>query len=60
MSIDATLQSAIATNPELVELRKLAIDGGMRPLRLAAAQKVVDGITTIDEALSLTPDPRER
>jgi general secretion pathway protein E len=60
MSIDATLQAAIATNPELVELRKLAIDGGMRPLRLAAAQKVVEGTTTIDEALSLTPDPRER
>ena len=60
MSIDASLQAAIATNPELVELRKLAIKGGMRPLRHAAAEKVAAGLTTIDEALSLTPDPRDR
>jgi type II secretory ATPase GspE/PulE/Tfp pilus assembly ATPase PilB-like protein len=31
----------------------------MRPLRHAAAEKVAAGITTIDEALALTPDPRE-
>jgi general secretion pathway protein E len=60
MSIDASLQAAIATHPELVELRRLAIRAGMRPLRLAAAQKVVEGVTTIDEALSLTPDPKDR
>jgi general secretion pathway protein E len=60
MSIDASLQAAIATNPELVELRKLAIKAGMRPLRHAAAEKVAGGLTTIDEALSLTPDPRDR
>ena len=60
MSIDASLQAAIATNPELVELRKLAIEAGMRPLRHAAAEKVAGGLTTIDEALSLTPDPRDR
>jgi general secretion pathway protein E len=60
MSMGASLQSAIATNPELVELRKLAIEGGMRPLRHAAAEKVALGLTTIDEVLSLTPDPRDR
>jgi general secretion pathway protein E len=60
MSINAPLQSAIATNPELVELRKLAIQAGMRPLRHAAAEKVAQGLTTVDEVLSLTPDPRDR
>ena len=60
MSIDGSLQAAIATSPELVELRRLAIEAGMRPLRHAAAQKVANGLTTIDEALSLTPDPRDR
>jgi general secretion pathway protein E len=60
MSVGATLQSAIAINPELGELRKLAIAGGMRPLRQAAAEKVAMGLTTIDEVLALTPDPRDR
>jgi general secretion pathway protein E len=60
MSVGATLQSAIAINPELVELRRLAIAGGMRPLRQAAAEKVAMGLTTIDEVLALTPDPRDR
>ena len=60
MSINSALQSAIATNPELVELRQLAIQAGMRPLRHAAAEKVAQGLTTVDEVLSLTPDPRDR
>jgi type II secretory ATPase GspE/PulE/Tfp pilus assembly ATPase PilB-like protein len=30
----------------------------MRPLRLAAAEKVAAGLTTIEEVLSLTPDPQ--
>ena len=60
MSVGASLQSAIATNPELVELRRLAIEGGMRTLRHAAAEKVVLGVTTIDEVLALTPDPKDR
>jgi general secretion pathway protein E len=59
MSIGAPLQAAIAMNPELVALRNLAIEGGMRPLRHAAAQKVAMGLTTVDEVLSLTPDPRD-
>jgi general secretion pathway protein E len=53
------MQSAVAHNPDLANLRRLAIEGGMRPLRHAAAEKVVAGMTTIEEALSLTPDPRE-
>jgi general secretion pathway protein E len=60
MSIGTSLQAAIAVNPELGALRKLAIEGGMRPLRHAAAEKVAQGLTTVDEAISLTPDPRDR
>jgi general secretion pathway protein E len=60
MSIGASLQAAIAMNPEVATLRKLAIEGGMRPLRHAAAEKVAMGLTTVDEVLSLTPDPRDR
>jgi general secretion pathway protein E len=59
MSVGASVQAAIATNPEVAALRKLAIQGGMRPLRHAAAEKVASGLTTVDEVLSLTPDPRD-
>ncbi len=59
MSLTAPIQSAIADNPELAILRQLAIQGGMRPLRHAAAEKIAAGLTTIDEALALTPDPRQ-
>jgi general secretion pathway protein E len=60
MLLNTALQSAIAINPDLVNLRELAIQAGMRPLRHAAAEKVAAGSTTIDEALSLTPDPKDR
>jgi general secretion pathway protein E len=59
MSVGASLQAAIAMSPELVALRKLAMEGGMRPLRHAGAEKVATGLTTVDEVLSLTPDPRD-
>jgi general secretion pathway protein E len=36
-------------------LRKQAIQDGMRPLRLAGAMRVAEGLTTIDEVLRSTP-----
>jgi general secretion pathway protein E len=60
MQLNAAMQTAVAHNPDLANLRRLAIEAGMRPLRHAAAEKIVAGMTTIDEVLSLTPDPREQ
>jgi pilus retraction protein PilT len=60
MLLTAPLQAAIADNPDLQNLRRLAIQGGMHPLRHAAARKIAAGLTTIDEVLALTPDPRDR
>ena len=60
MLLNASIQAAVAQNIDLGTLRELAIKGGMRPLRHAAADKIVAGVTTIDEVLALTPDPRER
>jgi general secretion pathway protein E len=60
MAIGPSMQSAIAANPELINLRRLAIQGGMRPLRYAGAEKIAAGQTSIDEVLALTPDPRDR
>jgi general secretion pathway protein E len=60
MLLNASMQSAVAENPDIQVLRQLAVQGGMRPLRHAAAEKIAAGLTTVDEVLALTPDPRER
>jgi general secretion pathway protein E len=36
-------------------LRHQAVADGMRPLRLAGALRVAEGLTTVDEVLSATP-----
>jgi general secretion pathway protein E len=59
MIVTPAIQAAIADNPDPVHLRTLAVRAGMRPLRHAAADKVAAGLTTIDEVLALTPDPRQ-
>jgi general secretion pathway protein E len=59
MQLNAAMQAQVVHNPDLTRLRQLATEGGMRPLRRAAADKVVAGMTTIDEVLALTPDPRD-
>jgi len=57
MSVGPALQAVIADKPDLQHVRQIALNEGMRPLRLAAAEKVAAGLTTIEEVLSLTPDP---
>jgi general secretion pathway protein E len=41
--------------PRIEALRKQAVKDGMRPLRLAGAARVAEGLTTIDEVLATTP-----
>jgi general secretion pathway protein E len=41
--------------PDIAALRQQAVKDGMRPLRLAGALKVAEGLTTIDEVLRATP-----
>jgi len=36
-------------------LRKQAVVDGMRPLRLAGALRVAEGLTTLEEVLTATP-----
>ena len=36
-------------------LRRQAVADGMRPLRLAGAMKVAEGLTTLEEVLRSTP-----
>ena len=60
MAVGGPLQAAITDQPRSEEIRALAVAGGMHPLRFAAAQKIAAGLTSVDEVLSLTPDPRVR
>jgi general secretion pathway protein E len=41
--------------PSITALRRQGITDGMRPLRLAGALRVAEGLTTLEEVLSATP-----
>lgn len=38
-------------------LRQEAIRTGMKPLRLRGAQKVAEGVTTVEEVMRVVPPP---
>ncbi len=60
MPLNTALQTAIGENPDLSNLRRIAVAAGMQPLRQAGAAKVIEGLSTVEEILALTPDPAER
>ena len=39
-------------------VRRQAVLDGMRPLRMAGALRVAQGLTTLDEVIATTPPPR--
>ena len=45
----------VSNEPNIDALRRQAITEGMRPLRLAGALKVAEGLTTVSEVLAATP-----
>jgi general secretion pathway protein E len=51
---DAT-RDAVHPTLDAPALRRRAVKEGMRPLRLAGAMKVAEGVTTVDEILRNTP-----
>jgi type IV pilus assembly protein PilB len=54
MSMTEEVRAAIIAHASTDELRKMAIAGGMVPLRLGGLQKVREGQTTIEEVLRVT------
>ena len=48
-------KARITKEPNLEALRKQCITDGMRPLRLAGALRVAEGLTVMEEVLSATP-----
>jgi len=48
-------RNSISPVPDVATLRRQAVKDGMRPLRLAGAMKIAEGVTTIEEVLRSTP-----
>ncbi|MFM8899838.1 MAG: GspE/PulE family protein [Burkholderiales bacterium] len=55
MTVNEAIRAAVHPTTDLPKLRQLALQDGMRPLRLAGAMKVAEGVTTLEEVLRATP-----
>jgi len=53
------LQHLINTSRDLTDYYTAAAKQGMRTLRLSGAQKIAEGITTLEEIYSVVPPPRD-
>ncbi|UTA48131.1 GspE/PulE family protein [Simiduia sp. 21SJ11W-1] len=57
MVLSDAIKALIKDDGDLMVLRKQAVKEGMRTLRLAGAQKVGAGLTTIEEVMRVAPAP---
>src|SRR5438105_7390156 len=55
LTVGEAARQCISPVPDAQKLRQQALKDGLRPLRLAGAMKVAEGVTTADEVLSATP-----
>ena len=55
LNVSHAAHACIHPVPDTEKLRAQALLDGLRPLRLAGAMKVAEGVTTIDEVLRCTP-----
>ncbi len=55
LTVTEAFKEKVSKEPNIDSLRRQAVSDGMRPLRLAGALKVAEGLTTIEEILSSTP-----
>ena len=54
LTVSEALKDKITQAPSIEVLRRQAIADGMRPLRLAGALRVAEGLTTLDEVIATT------
>ena len=57
MPLSKQLIKTIGATSDIQSLRDRAVKIGMVPLRLAGAEKVIRGITSIEEVMRVTPEP---
>jgi general secretion pathway protein E len=55
LTVSESFKEKLHLGGTVAALRKQGIADGMRPLRLAGALRVAEGLTTIEEVLSTTP-----
>jgi len=55
LTMDQTLRENITSHTDLDTLRDIALKNGMRPLKIGGAQKIADGLTTLEEVYSVLP-----
>ena len=55
LTVTEAFKDKVSREPRLDVMRKQAVADGMRPLRLAGAMRVAEGLTTMDEVLACTP-----
>ncbi|MDF1483622.1 ATPase, T2SS/T4P/T4SS family [Ramlibacter sp. H39-3-26] len=55
LTINEVFKDKVTREPSIESLRRQAIADGMRPLRLAGALRVAEGLTTLEEVTVATP-----
>jgi general secretion pathway protein E len=55
LTITEAFKDKVNREPKMESLRRQGVADGMRPLRLAGAARVAEGLTTLDEVLACTP-----
>ena len=55
LTVSEEFKEKVNQQPSIEALRRQAVADGMRPLRLAGALRVAEGLTTLDEVLNATP-----
>ncbi|QIL43394.1 Flp pilus assembly complex ATPase component TadA [Acidovorax sp. HDW3] len=55
LTVSEPLKDKITQSPSMDALRRQAVQDGMRPLRLAGALRVAEGLTTLEEVIAATP-----
>jgi len=54
LTVSEGFTNMISATTDLVALRSQAVADGMKPLRIAGAYKILEGVTTVDEVLKVT------
>ncbi|MEZ0308508.1 MAG: GspE/PulE family protein, partial [Ramlibacter sp.] len=55
LTVGEAFKEKLTKEPSMEALRKQGVTDGMRPLRLAGALRVAEGMTTVEEVLTATP-----
>lgn len=60
LPMNAELQKMVSENTDINSIRSAALKQGMRSLRISGAQKIADGLSTLEEIFSVIPDAMDK